>query len=563
MTILPLLKVLAVIGILLGIYFFIEEKMDLTLKYDKDKGEVDNQTNFSNNIIGTTIEDQLIEVLLMISSCLKAGRNLDQSFELVAVSTPPPICNEFRTVIQERRLGVSIVEALTNLAKRVNSPDLHLAVNATIFQQETGGSLEDLYAQIVSTVIERKRIMGKIIAGTAHARLSGNLVGILPVGIAGIIWMFHPAYLAPMFASLPGQIALGLSVLLALFGIFVINRMTSSILPEAEDVMIAKNQSVEQDYDKWKKAKVVLKPFIMFNKFLSPSFVARMHSEAKFLLSASKFSIKMTPEEFLAARELCSILFMLSMFIFVKPPLDIFGYLVLCFLVPVGFRLPRIYLAHLIRRRQQNIEFELPFIIDLLSLAIEAGLDLTGGIAKIVEKSQNTDIIVEFKMFLADIKVGKSMEEALSDMAERVRVLSFFSFVSALVQAQKLGADIGPTLRVQAEQMRHQRMIQTETRVNKLPVKLLIPLVFCVFPSLSVILIGPAMLNVYNSLPDIINQNEIASARKITKGISKTTNVNVASVTALISEEPKAKSGLDKSIILTPSPKEEKPVGGN
>jgi hypothetical protein len=71
------------------------------------------------------------------------------------------------------------------------------------------------------------------------------------------------------------------------------------------------------------------------------------------------------------------------------------------------------------------------------------------------------------------------------------------------------------------------------------------------------------MLNVYNSLPDIINQNEIESARKITKGISKTTNVNVASVTALISEEPKAESGLDKSIILAPSPKEEKPVGGN
>lgn len=121
MTILPLLKVLAVIGILLGIYFFIEEKMDLTLKYDKDKGEVDNQTNFSNNIIGTTIEDQLIEVLLMISSCLKAGRNLDQSFELVAVSTPPPICNEFRTVIQERRLGVSIVEALQILQKELTA----------------------------------------------------------------------------------------------------------------------------------------------------------------------------------------------------------------------------------------------------------------------------------------------------------------------------------------------------------------------------------------------------------------------------------------------------------
>lgn len=535
MTILPIFKVLAVIGILLGIYFFIEEKLDLSLKYDKDKNEVDNRSSYAENSTYSSVEDQLIEVLLMISSSLKAGRNLDQAFELVAISTPPPICNEFRTLIQERRLGVSIVEALSNLARRVNSPDLYLAVNATIFQQETGGNLEDLYSQIVSTVIERKRIMGKIVAGTAHAKLSGNLVGVLPVGIALIIWMFHPAYLSPMLTSLPGQVALSLSVMLALFGIFIINRMTSSILPEGEDAMIKKNKEIDMDIDKWKAFKKVLVPFMGLNQYLSKNFLNRMKSEAKYLLEASKFPVRFTPAEFLALCELSAILFMLSMFIFVKPPLDVFGYLVLIFLGPVGFRLPRIYLAHLIRRRQQNIEFELPFIIDLLSLAIEAGLDLTGGISKIVEKSQNTDIIVEFKMFLADIKVGKSMEEALSDMAERVRVLSFFSFVSALIQAQKLGADIGPTLRVQAEQMRHQRMLQIETRVNKLPVKLLIPLVFCVFPSLSVILLGPAILNVYNSLPEMISQSNLQSAQSLPKSmkISK----ELATTTALLAAE--------------------------
>ncbi|NCB39195.1 MAG: type II secretion system F family protein, partial [Erysipelotrichia bacterium] len=174
-----------------------------------------------------------------------------------------------------------------------------------------------------------------------------------------------------------------------------------------------------------------------------------------------------------------------------------------------GFRLPRIYLAHLIKKRQKNIEFELPYVIDLLSLAIESGLDLTGGIAKVVEKSRNTDIIVEFKMFLADTKVGKSLEEALADMAERVRVLSFFSFVSSLIQAQRLGAEIGPTLRVQAEQMRYQRMIQAEERVNKLPVKLLIPLVFFIFPSISVLLIGPAVLQMQESFPTVLNEKSV------------------------------------------------------
>ena len=171
MAILPIIKILAILGGVIGIYFVLEEQLDINFdpsKMSKDK-DPSGRSRYLQSVTGASMEDQLIEVLLMISSCLKAGRNLDQAFELIAVSTPPPICNEFRTLVQERRLGVSMVEALTNLASRVPSPDLKLAVNATIFQQETGGNLEDLYRQIVLTVAERKKIMGKVVAGTAHA----------------------------------------------------------------------------------------------------------------------------------------------------------------------------------------------------------------------------------------------------------------------------------------------------------------------------------------------------------------------------------------------------------
>ena len=223
---------------------------------------------------------------------------------------------------------------------------------------------------------------------------------------------------------------------------------------------------------------------------------------------------------------------------------------------------------NIMRRRQKNIEYELPFIIDLLSLAIEAGLDLTGGIAKIVEKSPNTDIISEFRVFLGDIQVGKSMEVALKEMADRVNVLSFFAFVSALIQAQNLGADIGPTLRVQAEQMRNQRMMRIETKVNKLPVKLLIPLVFCVFPSLSVVLVGPAMINVYKNMPNVISntleqpgiQNtEVKQPSSEVKNTVKSSKSDVLDNTALNDEKiikynknDDKKDGLEKSIIITP-----------
>ena len=498
------IKVLAIIGVIVGIYFFIEEQLDINLNPAKMEGKEGDSSNggYLESVTGASLDEQLIEVLLMISSCLKAGRNLDQAFELVAVSTPPPICNEFRTLVQERRLGVPMVEALTNLSNRVPSQDLRLAVNATIFQQETGGNLEDLYTQILQTISERKKIMGKIVAGTAHARLSGNLVATIPVILAIILLNMQPDYLKPMFTNPYGQIALLLAVAATIIGVVFINRMTTSILPDAEEAMISKNESSIKGKSKYKVLRLILKPFEAFMAMLPSNLTNKLKNETKFLLNASGKSAVFEVSEYIGLMALSMVVFAIIMMLFVNPStMGAWAWLVLIFLLPIGFRLPRIYLAHLIRKRQKNIEFELPYVIDLLSLAIESGLDLTGGIAKVVEKSRNTDIIVEFKMFLADIKVGKSMEEALADMAERVKVLSFFSFVSSLIQAQRLGADIGPTLRAQAEQMRYQRLILAEERVNKLPVKLLIPLVFFVFPSISVLLIGPAMIQIQTKFP--------------------------------------------------------------
>ncbi len=509
MTLFPAIKMLAILGVIVGIYFFLEDQLDLSLDIkgsakDKEEGR---RSKYLQSVTGASLEDQLIEVLLMISSSLKAGRNLDQAFELVAVSTPPPICNEFRSLVQERRLGVPMVEALSNLASRVPSPDLKLAVNATIFQQETGGNLEDLYRQIVLTVAERKKIMGKVVAGTAHARLSGNLVGSIPLVLAVVITTFHPQYLIPMLQNPYGQVVLILSLSAAIVGLLFINRMTASILPDAEDAMISTNEARSRGRSRWKLFRPILAPLAAINSQVPGEWFSKVRLETKFLLEASNKANEFTPDEFVGIMELAAIAFLSLLIIFINPfALGMLGWVVLILLIPIGFRLPRIYLAHLIRKRQKNIEFELPYVIDLLSLAIESGLDLTGGIAKVVEKQRNTDIIVEFKMFLQDLKVGKSMEEGLADMAERVRVLSFFSFVSSLIQAQRLGAEIGPTLRAQAEQMRYQRMILAEERVNKLPVKLLVPLVFFIFPSISVLLIGPAILQVQQNFPTVIRE---------------------------------------------------------
>jgi len=498
-----LVQVVALVGILLGLYFFLEEQVDAVLggKRSRKNAGQPGQPRFLRSVTGANLENQLIEVMLMISSCLKAGRNLDQAFELVAISSPPPICNEFRTLVQERRLGVPMVDALTNLTARVPSQDLRLAVNATIFQQETGGSLEDLYHQIVVTITERKKVFGKIVAGTAHARLSGSLVGILPIFLAVALGLFQPGYLFPMLVHPFGQIALIASLMASIIGLAFINRMTSGIVLEMDEA-----SRVQKERRKRGWLVFIFTPLTKvlgkINEAVGGPRMNRYREEVKYLLESAGSPWDMSVDEFIGMKEVSGVLFVLLIYFFLIPAdYRFFGVLLLVLLFPIGYHLPRIYITRLIKQRQQRIEFELPYMIDLLSLAIEAGLDLVGGIQKIVEKSRQTEAIVEFQMFLADVKMGKSLEEALSEMAERVQILSFFSFVSSLIQAQRLGAEIGPTLRSQAEQMRYQRMILAEEKVNQLPVKLLVPLVFFIFPAISVLLIGPAILKLTTALP--------------------------------------------------------------
>ncbi|MBF0500495.1 MAG: type II secretion system F family protein [Candidatus Riflebacteria bacterium] len=497
------IKIIAILAVIVGIYLILEEQMNvrgLKRKGRLTPGSGEEGTRDITSITGSTLDDQLIEALLMISSCLKAGRNLDQAFELVAVATPAPICLEFRVLVQERRLGVPMVDALTNLSNRVKSRDLQLAVNATIFQQETGGNLEDLYRQIVVTVSERKKIMGKIIAGTAHARISGNLVGAVPLFMAVGMFMWHPGYIAPMLENPWGQIVLILSILSSLLGLLFINRMTTSILPETEDMMTKQNTPRSKD-GALSFSQLILAPSGRFVASMHGAMIDKYRDGMNQLLTAAASPKGWTADEFIAIKFISTIVFSLLMIVFFNPlQYGAFGWLLLIFVAPIGFHLPRVYVTQRIRDRQRNIEFELPYTIDLLSLSIEAGLDLTGGIAKIVEKSRPTDIVLEFQMFLNDIKLGKTLEEALAEMAERVQVLSFFAFVSSLIQAQRLGAEIGPTLRAQAEQMRYQRMILAEEKVNQLPVKLLVPLVIFIFPSIFVLVLGPSMLRVMKTL---------------------------------------------------------------
>ena len=168
--------------------------------------------------------------------------------------------------------------------------------------------------------------------------------------------------------------------------------------------------------------------------------------------------------------------------------------------VVVGAYYPYFKVRQRAQLRKEAIFAELPYVVDLLSLAIEAGLDFRKAVERLVEFSEPSPLVTELKSFLQELELGTKVEDSLHSMAERVDVLAFFSFVEALIQATRMGVDITPTLHAQAEQMRVTYFQQLEKRANETPILLIIPTIICVFPPVLILLLTPAITTLYYQL---------------------------------------------------------------
>ena len=160
----------------------------------------------------------------------------------------------------------------------------------------------------------------------------------------------------------------------------------------------------------------------------------------------------------------------------------------------MGLFLPSIWLRDLTRKRQFQIQRTLPFALDLLTLSVEAGLDFTTAVGKIVDKLGDSPLASELSVMLREIQLGKSRTDALRDLAHRVSVAEMTSVTSSLIQAEELGASLGPILRVQGEQLRNSRSQRAEKTAMEAPVKILLPLIAFIFPNTFIIIGGPILL---------------------------------------------------------------------
>jgi len=165
----------------------------------------------------------------------------------------------------------------------------------------------------------------------------------------------------------------------------------------------------------------------------------------------------------------------------------------------IGYYLPSVVLAWLTRRRQREIFEAFPDALDLIIVCIEAGLGLDMAISKTAEEMniRSPELAEELDMVSLELRVGSSRERALRNLAMRTGLDEVSSFATMLIQSDRFGTSLAEALRVHADMLRTRRQLRAEEAAAKIPLKLLFPLIFFVFPSLLVVLLGPAFIQIY------------------------------------------------------------------
>jgi tight adherence protein C len=214
----------------------------------------------------------------------------------------------------------------------------------------------------------------------------------------------------------------------------------------------------------------------------------------KMTAAGDPFGIKLTPDEVIALAELAGVAgaIVLSIFFGVTPAAVILGFL-------FGFALPLFWLTDSMKKRQLTIRRQLPDFLDLLTLSVEAGLDFNAALNKLVKITRRSPLLEEFKLMTQEMKLGTTRYNALKAMAARVNIPDFSAFVASLQQTDKLGASLGPTLRIQSDQMRKRRMQLAEKAGGEASVKLLVPLMLFIFPAVFIMLFGPLIIQFFMS----------------------------------------------------------------
>jgi len=296
-----------------------------------------------------------------------------------------------------------------------------------------------------------------------------------------------------------------LYVLLALIAIAIVLVLVGRRMPEAQDPIQARlaEFSVREEPMTLEEIELsqrfyerIIMPF--FNSI--GRFASRFTPQATLETTREKLEMagnpmRMDPAFFLAMRFVVAFtfsgVFILAYLISGRELLK--GLLITLVFLLLGFFFPQLWLEGRIKKRQRDIFKAMPDALDLLTICVEAGLGFDAAMAKVHEKWDN-DLALEFGRVIQEIRLGKLRREALRDMADRLGVNEMTSFVAAVIQSEQLGVSMSKVLRIQSDQMRIRRRQMAEEEAHRAPVKMVFPIGMLIFPSILIILLGPAIL---------------------------------------------------------------------
>lgn len=204
---------------------------------------------------------------------------------------------------------------------------------------------------------------------------------------------------------------------------------------------------------------------------------------------------EITPEEFVAFK-ICMSFVLTILFYYFAGAL---GYSVSILAAPLllifGFLAPDLWLKEIAMKRKKEILKSLPYTFDLLTLSVEAGMDFIAAIQRLTQRTQKNPMVEEFSQMLKEIRLGTVRSDALRNLSTRLEIEEISSFTTLLIQADQLGASIGNVLRAQSDQLRTKRFQNAEAAGARASQLILFPLIFCIFPAVFIVILGPTILN--------------------------------------------------------------------
>jgi tight adherence protein C len=280
--------------------------------------------------------------------------------------------------------------------------------------------------------------------------------------------------------------------------IFMSVFLFSSMLLSEQENMSAQENMREIDGKKTSNQLVrFTRPF--FSQYIVPAIrgrarFAEIRTQYRRKIISAGLKDELTADEFIAFKILLIVVFpILGGFIRAFDLYDL-PTIVIYLLPVVGFFYPDMWVKGRIAERHKSVIKSLPFVVDLLALSTEAGLDFIGAIQKVVEKAAPSPFIEELTQVLKEIKVGSSRAEALREMAFRINLQEVNSFVAVLVSADQMGASIGKVLRQQSDQIRTLRFVRAEKAGAIAAQKLMFPTFALILPAILIVMLVPFML---------------------------------------------------------------------